>query len=93
MTPAKFAHVLTDYADFVSTRNGYRMSHGELEELRQMAFVVFTGTQARLGKAKLDGLECVEWVKKYRNDFCVPLREAKDEWDRRMNLGSKAPHS
>ena len=38
------------------------------------------------GRARtLDGLECVEWVKKYRNDNHSTLKAAKDEWDKRVS--------
>lgn len=31
--------------------------------------------------ALVDGLTCVEWVKKYRNEKHCTLKAAKDEWD------------
>jgi hypothetical protein len=34
----------------------------------------------------VDGLKCVEWVKKYRNEKRCTLSEAKDEWDRRVTV-------
>ena len=33
---------------------------------------------------KVDGMECVAWIKNYRNAYGVPLRTAKDEWDKRL---------
>jgi hypothetical protein len=32
----------------------------------------------------VDGLECVPWIKKYREEKRCPLREAKDAWDARV---------
>lgn len=32
----------------------------------------------------VDGLECVDWIKKYRNEHHCTLKAAKDEWDSRL---------
>lgn len=42
---------------------------------------------------RLDGLTCVEWVKNYRNEKHCSLKEAKDEWDRRIDGGTNAASS
>ena len=36
-------------------------------------------------RRKIDGLDCVPWIKKYREDNNVTLKAAKDEWDRRID--------
>lgn len=90
MTPASFAHVVTEYAEFVAQKNGSPLSHSELEEIRRAAYLAFTRSETRLGRAKIDGLEAVEWIKKYRNEFGTTLRDAKDEWDKRIALKKQA---
>lgn len=50
------------------------------------AFIVEAVNRVAYTPRKIDGLECVAWVKKYREDHRVPLRTAKDEWDRRAAI-------
>lgn len=84
MTPASFSELIVAYADFMGQRSDARLGHDELEDIRRAVYRAFSDAEARNGRAKIDGLEAIEWIKKYRNDFGVSLREAKDEWDRRV---------
>lgn len=90
MSPASFAAVVTEYAEFVAQKNGSPLSHCELDAIRMAAYSSFSGSEMRLGRAKIDGLEAVEWIKKYRNEFGTTLRDAKDEWDKRLALKKQA---
>lgn len=40
--------------------------------------------EAIIRASTLDGLTCLEWVKKRRNESGCTLQEAKAEWDRRV---------
>ena len=84
MTPASFANAITEYADFIAQRNEQKLSHLETEEIRRACFGAFTSAEFRNGVVKIDGLDAVTWIKKYRNEFHVPLNVAKDEWDKRL---------
>jgi hypothetical protein len=40
----------------------------------------------------VDGLTCIDWIRKYRNEKHCSLKEAKDEWDKRSS-SSATPRS
>lgn len=85
MTPATFANEMLQYAEYVANKKGgLVLSYEELEELRKTAYHAFASAEMRLGRAKIDGLDAVSWIRKYREEFGCSLREAKDAWDVRV---------
>lgn len=84
MTPASFAQAVVDYAQFLAQKNDYPLLHSQLEEIRHIAYGAFSVAEARWGRPKIDGLDAVSWIKKYRNEFGTTLKAAKDEWDKRL---------
>ena len=64
------------------------LPHMDLPSLRAFARWIFdrasSDYEAQVRAATVDGLGCVEWIKKYRNDHGVPLMAAKGEWDKRV---------
>ena len=65
--------ITTENGDIVAVATSWQYANEIAAALNQNAYVPRT----------VDGMECVEWVKKYRNDHNVPLKVAKDEWDKR----------
>lgn len=84
MSASAYAHAVRSFANFAAQERGVRMSHEELDQVYSSAYGAFSASEARCGKPKLDGLECVDWVKKYRNDHRSTLQAAKAEWDKRI---------
>ena len=74
VTPTGGTSIITDTGDIVAVATSWRYA----------AEIVHALNSNFREPNKVDGLECVEWVKKYRNDNGVPLRTAKDEWDKRV---------
>lgn len=86
MTAAAFSNQVMEYIEFLSGKYNTRLGHDERESIRRATYQAFSDAEARLGRHKIDGLEAVEWIKKYRNEFGTTLREAKDQWDRRVAI-------
>lgn len=84
MSAIAYAEAVKQYADFAAQMRGMRLSHDELDQVSRAACSAYESAEARDGKPKIDGLEAVEWIKKYRNDNGTTLVLAKAEWDKRM---------
>lgn len=84
MSASSFAAEITHFAEFVAAKHGQKLSHAEMEKIRHVVYIAFCDSESRTGRAKLDGLECVEWVKKYRAEFGTTLMAAKAAWDSRL---------
>jgi hypothetical protein len=65
------------------------MPHMDINAVRAFAGWIWDRSkadyEAKMRAATVDGLTCLEWVKKRRNETGCLLQEAKAEWDRRVS--------
>jgi hypothetical protein len=77
------------YVEFLAGKYEIKLGHSEREEIRKAAYYAFCDCEARGGGSKIDGLGCVEWIRKHRAEFGSSLREAKDAWDVRVEKSAQ----
>ena len=81
MTGYEFAAQVQGYAEQTAALNGTSLTDKQSESIRRACVDAFYAHDYKRSAGMVDGLGCVEWVKKYREEFGVGLREAKAAWD------------